>query len=160
QRRIRFSNALVARPAGGLEIRLAPAISRLRAALNRGEVLMSQWIPLSTVGNLRIPAVALLTLSLASVAIGAAFQNLDFEQAQIQPPPPNYIPADAFNPISATAALPGWTVRQDGVVCTAVWGAPVALDETSVALVGPASSPIQGNYSVRLYAAALGGNDR
>ena len=115
---------------------------------------MNASTPLATHRNLRILAVALVTLSLASVSLGAAFQNLDFEQAQIQSAPPNFIPFDAYPPISAAGALPGWTVREDGVACTAVWGAPNALDETSVTLMGPSYSPIQGSYSVRLYAFA------
>jgi hypothetical protein len=46
-------------------------------------------------------------------------------------------------------------VREDGTVCTAIWGAPNALDETSVALVTGNSYPaLQGGYSVQLYAYA------
>jgi hypothetical protein len=51
-------------------------------------------------------------------------------------------------------------VREDGTVCTAVWGAPVALDETSVALLTANNGyysgyvPLQGSYSVQFYAYA------
>ncbi len=82
------------------------------------------------------------------------FVNLDFEEATVAPAPPGYTPSDAFNPISAASAFPGWTAREDGIICTAVWGSPVALDETSVALVSGGFSPIQGGYSVQLYAYA------
>jgi hypothetical protein len=82
------------------------------------------------------------------------FLNLDFEQASIAPAPPGYTPSDAYDPISAASALPYWTVTEDATVCTAVWGSPTALDETSVALVYGSYSPIQGNYSVQLIAYA------
>jgi hypothetical protein len=82
------------------------------------------------------------------------FANLNFEQATIASTPSGYTPSDAVNPISSLSALPGWTVREDGTICTAVWGSPVALDETSVALVSGVYSPIQGNYSVQLSAYA------
>jgi hypothetical protein len=94
------------------------------------------------------------SFSLLQTVSGQGFANLNFEQASIQPAPPNYTPWDAFNPISATSAFPGWTVREDGIVCTAVWGSPSALDETSVALVSAGSNPIQGSYSVQLSAYA------
>lgn len=81
-----------------------------------------------------------------------SFVNLDFEEATVAPAPPGYTPSDAFNPISAASALPGWTVREDGTICTAVWGSPAALDETSVALVSGGNKPIQGSYSVLLSA--------
>ncbi|GEM_PF-549111 len=87
-------------------------------------------------------------------SFGQSFINLDFENATVAPPPPDYTPFDAFDPISAANALPGWTVREDGTICSAVWGAPVALDETSVALVSPRDSPILGSYSVELSAMA------
>ncbi len=83
-----------------------------------------------------------------------AFQNLDFELASVAPAPANYTPSDAYNPISAASAFPDWTVSEDGTICTAVWGSPAALDETSVALVSGGSNPIQGNYSVQLTAYA------
>ena len=83
---------------------------------------------------------------------GQGFANLDFEQATIASAPAGYTPSDAVNQISATSALPGWTVSEDGTTCTAIWGSPVALDETSVALVSGIYSPIQGNYSVQLTA--------
>lgn len=82
------------------------------------------------------------------------FANLNFEQAAVVSAPPGYTPSDAYNPISATSALLYWTVREDGAVMTAVWGTPVALDETSVALVLGSYSPIQGSYSVQLSAYA------
>ena len=82
------------------------------------------------------------------------FFNLNFEQATIASAPSGYTPTDAFNPISAASAFPCWTVREDGIICTAVWGTPIALDETSVALVSAGYSTIQGNYSIQLYAYA------
>jgi hypothetical protein len=94
------------------------------------------------------------SFSLLQAVSGQDFINLNFEQASIQSAPANYTPSDAFNPISALNAVPGWTVREDSTICTAVWGAPVALDETSVALVSGSYSPIQGNYSVQLSAYA------
>lgn len=93
-------------------------------------------------------------LSLAESCFAQAFTNLDFELASIAPAPPNYIPSDAYNPISAASALPYWTVTEDSTICTAIWGTPAALDETSVALVSAGSGPIHGSYSVQLSAYA------
>ena len=75
--------------------------------------------------------------------------------AAITAAPPGYIPFDAYPPISAADALPYWTVREDSTVCTAVWGAPVALDETSVTLInGNYQASLQDVYSIQLYAYA------
>ena len=99
-------------------------------------------------------------LTLSQNVSGQDFANLNFEQAQITSAPSGYTPGDAFLPISAASALPYWTVREDSVVCTAIWGAPVALDETSVALLtainggSPGYVPLQGGYSLQLYAFA------
>jgi hypothetical protein len=45
-------------------------------------------------------------------------------------------------------------VTENSTVCNAVWGAPAALDETSVALISTtnkfSTAPIQGNFSVQL----------
>ena len=101
-----------------------------------------------------ILSVAISFFLLQTVSGQGAFGNLNFEQASIVSAPPDYTPSDAYNPISAGSALPYWTVREDGVVMTAVWGTPVALDETSVALVSAGHSPIQGSYSVQLSAYA------
>jgi len=87
-------------------------------------------------------------------AFAQSFLNLNFEQATVTTAPPGYTPSDAFNPISSDDALPYWTVSEDGVVCNAIWGSPVALDETSVALVSGSYSPINGSYSVQLSAYA------
>jgi len=89
-------------------------------------------------------------------AVGqGTFQNLDFEMATITPAPTGYTPFDAYPPVSAADALPYWTVREDSTVCTAVWGAPVALDETSVTLLNGSYYPsLQGIYTVQLYAYA------
>jgi hypothetical protein len=95
-----------------------------------------------------------ISFSLLQAVSGQGFANLNFEQASIQSAPPNYTPTDAQNPISAASALPGWTIREDGIICTAVWGTPSALDETSVALVSAGNAPIQGSYSVLLSAYA------
>lgn len=92
--------------------------------------------------------------SLARTVSAQGFLNLNFEQATVTPASPGYTPSDAVDPISAASALPYWTVTEDSTVCTAVWGSPVALDETSVALVYGSNSPIQGNYSVQLTAYA------
>jgi hypothetical protein len=89
-----------------------------------------------------------LLLAIPTIASADPFQDLDFEQATRAGAPANYEPTDAFEPISAAAALPGWTVVEDSTVCNAIWGQPVALDETSVALVS--SNAIQGNYDVML----------
>lgn len=91
---------------------------------------------------------------LSQSVYGQGFLNLNFEQATVASAPSGYTPSDAFNPISAASAFPYWTVRQDGTICNAVWGTPVALDQTSVALVSAGYSPIQGNYSVQLSAYA------
>jgi len=95
-----------------------------------------------------------ISFALVQTVSGQGFANLNFEQATIASAPGGYTPSDAVNPISATSALPGWTVSEDGTICTAIWGSPVALDETSVALVSGSYSPIQGNYSVQLTAYA------
>lgn len=92
--------------------------------------------------------------SLLQAVCGQGFANLNFEQATIASAPSSFTPWDAYDAISAVSALPFWTVREDGTICTAVWGAPVALDETSVALVSAGYSPIQGSYSVQLSAYA------
>jgi hypothetical protein len=89
--------------------------------------------------------VMLLGIATASVS-GAPFQNLGFESASVEPAPVNFTPVDAFDPISAAAALPGWTTIEDSTVTNAVWGDPIALDETSVALVS--SGAIVGKHSV------------
>ncbi len=101
--------------------------------------------------------IILLTAALACAevtALAQGFLNLDFEQARMVPAAPGYVPSDAYNPVSAAGALPYWTVQEDDTVCTAVWGAPVALDETSVALVSAGYAPINGGYSVQLSAYA------
>jgi len=89
---------------------------------------------------------------------GQGFFNLNFEQASIQSAPSGYTPSDANLPISAAAALLYWTVTEDGTICNAIWGAPNALDETSVALVSggsyPNYTPLEGSYSVQLSAYA------
>jgi|SRR5665213_2089397 len=114
---------------------------------------------------MKTPPTILFSLSLAFVCVISthaqiSFQNLDFEDAVVQAPPPNYVPGDAFNPIDANAALPFWTVFEDSSVCTAIWGAPQALDETSVALVSKGApnqsgnSPLAGNYCIQMYAFA------
>jgi hypothetical protein len=99
-----------------------------------------------------VPVTVLFLLSQAT--FGQGFINLDFESASVSPAPAGYTPPDAYDPVSAGSALPGWTVREDDTVCTAVWGAPVSLDETSVALVYGPFSPIRGNYSLQLSAIA------
>lgn len=97
-----------------------------------------------------------ISFALPVTVFGQDFQNLYFEQATIASAPANYTPSDAYNPISAASALPYWTVMEDNTICTAVWGTPNAIDETSVALVSAASgaSPILGSYSVMLSAYA------
>jgi hypothetical protein len=105
----------------------------------------------------QLQAIVMLVAFGSAGAFAGSFQNLNFESARIQSAPANYVPWDAYQPIDAAAALPFWTVREDNLVATAVWGDAVALDETSVALVTPSASddsPIQGKYSVQLYAYA------
>ena len=95
-----------------------------------------------------------ITFSLLQTVSAQGFINLNFEQASIAPAPPGYTPWDAANRISAASALPFWSVSEDSTICTAVWGSPIALDETSVALVSGTYPPIAGNYSVQLSAYA------
>lgn len=103
--------------------------------------------------NFRICTLLLALVMGAARLYASAFQNLDFEMATVKPAPAGYTPWDAAQPISAADALPYWTVREDSTICTAVWGAPNALDETSVALVyGNSNHALQGLYSVQLYA--------
>lgn len=98
---------------------------------------------------------------LCATSLATPFQNLDFEQGSIQAPPANYVPWDAYHPISAAAGLPFWTAREDSAVCTAIWWNGGALDETSVALLsnipippfGYPATPLSGNYSVELTSA-------
>jgi len=98
--------------------------------------------------------------ALFQTAFGQGFANLNFEQASIVSAPSGYTPGDAYDALLASSALPYWTVSEDGTVCTAVWGAPVALDETSVALLTANNGyysgyvPLQGSYSVQFYAYA------
>jgi len=101
-----------------------------------------------------LTVLSIATFSLSQTTYGQGFVDLNFEQATIQAASAGYMPSDAYLALLATSAFPGWTVREDGTICNAVWGAPVALDETSVALVSSAYSPIQGNYSVQLSAYA------
>lgn len=97
--------------------------------------------------------------SACPLALCAPFQNLSFEQVTIAPAPANYTPRDAYLAISAAAALPGWTVMEDSTVCNAIWGDPVSLDETSVAIVSSASSVknimMHGAYEVQLTSISL-----
>lgn len=96
------------------------------------------------------------------VIVDGTFQNLGFEQATIAPAPTPVVPWDAGSAttaISSAAALPYWTVMEDSTVWNALWGQPVALDETSVALIhGPMETeigtltPVEGNYAAFLSA--------
>ncbi len=98
----------------------------------------------------------MLVLVSAANAIAAPFQNLDFEQAVIKAASTNFSPWDAYMPIDAAYAVPFWTPREDDTVVTALWGAPVALDETSFALITTNGYPLlQGRYSVLLSAAGF-----
>jgi hypothetical protein len=99
---------------------------------------------------LRLACFVATSFCLLRSVYGQGFQNLDFEDAVVQDPPPNSVPTgDAiYDPIDASAALPYWTALEDNTVCTAIWGAPNALDETSAALVSDA--PIAGDFSVML----------
>jgi hypothetical protein len=103
---------------------------------------------------------AWISLAFVQVAFGQAFKNLNFEQATIVSAPAGYTPFDASPPISAASALPSWTVREDGIVCNAIWGEPKALDETAVALLTatngfyPGHVPLQGSYSLQFSAYA------
>jgi hypothetical protein len=114
---------------------------------------------------MKAPLLILFSLYITSVCVMSArsqssFQNLGFEDVVIQDAPSGYVPFDAFDPIDANAALPFWTVLEDSSVCTAIWGAPQALDETSVALVSEGApnqagnSPLAGNYCIQMYAFA------
>jgi hypothetical protein len=107
--------------------------------------------------------VIFLTSALFSLDQGAfaqGFVNLNFEQASIVSASSGYTPTDAYDALVASSALPYWIVREDGTICTAIWGAPVALDETSVALLTASNGyysgyvPLQGSYSVQFYAYA------
>jgi len=91
-----------------------------------------------------------LTCGITSTRANTPFQNLDFEQAVVTPAPPNYTPGDAAQPISSAAALPHWQAYADNNLSTALWGAPIALDETSLALVS--SNAMQGQYGLQFYA--------
>ena len=103
--------------------------------------------------NFQMYFILVALVSGAATLYAGDFRNLDFEMATITSAPAGYTPFDAYQPISAVNALPFWTVYEDATVCTAVWGAPVALDETSVALVHGNDYPsLQGAYSVQLYA--------
>ena len=80
------------------------------------------------------------TLVIVSLLVGSGrcfsqgFLNLNFEQATVASAPSGYTPSDAYDPISAAEALPGWSVYEDATLCTAIWGEPAALDKISVAL--------------------------
>jgi len=99
---------------------------------------------------LRLSVIIALWAFAGDCSSAADFQNLDFEQAQIQPapgPPPQSI--------DAAAALPSWTVHySDNTPVTVIYLYPQEpLDYTFVSLIGPSYSPIQGSYSVELSAA-------
>jgi hypothetical protein len=102
---------------------------------------------------------ALIVLATGPLVCAKAFKNLDFELGSVVPSARG-IPFDDNDPISAAAALPGWTVKEDTTTCNVVWSYP-GLDETSVSLVTPSLNtvPITGNYSVALtsYLATIGG---
>jgi hypothetical protein len=98
-----------------------------------------------------LPAIIALG-GITSVAAAKDFKNLDFELGLVQAPPSGNVPFDAIGPISAAAALPGWTVKEDSTTCTQVWGGN-GFDETSVTLNTPSlhnGTPISGNFSVTL----------
>jgi hypothetical protein len=101
--------------------------------------------------SLRFLAILALWTFAGHCSLGANFQNLNFEQAQIQSSNP---PA-----IDAAAALPHWTSYLNGTAVTSIYNVPnYPLDDTSIALVPPGSlfpAPIEGNYSVQLYATAI-----
>ena len=86
----------------------------------------------------------------ASMQAQIAFQNLDFEQANLgADPQPGYV--------SVASALPYWTVRLGGVQQTEMIYNEQSLGATSVSLVEAADGgtdlvygPIDGNYSVLL----------
>jgi hypothetical protein len=84
-------------------------------------------------------------------AVAAPFQDLNFEAATVEAAPADPTPPDFefVDPISAAAALPGWTVQLDSTVCNTIWGEPAALDQTAVEL--NSTDAIQGNYDVDLY---------
>jgi hypothetical protein len=98
--------------------------------------------------------VASLAFVFTQAVFAQGFQNLDFEAAVIAPPPANYTPAGADNPISAADALPGWTVYEDNTVCTAVWGTPgLSITDVSLNFGQPFGYlSLQGVYSIGLSA--------
>lgn len=146
-------------PGSVIGISIPPCLDRTRRLAARLPPLenMKTKPKYFTIAALAFWSVAIL-FSLLQTVSGQGFTNLNFELASVVSAPPGYTPVDANLPISAAAALPYWIVREDGTVCTAIWGAPNALDETSVALVSggsyPNYTPLQGAYSVQLYAYA------
>src|SRR6516162_6886452 len=74
---------------------------------------------------------ALLTLSMEAGFTQGAFQNLDFESAQIIP-----IPNSPYYPygVATKDALPGWTAYQGGGVVSAIVYNSLALGAAAVSI--------------------------
>jgi hypothetical protein len=111
----------------------------------------------SCFGNrLSILACAALAFAAVTPLYAAPFENLDFEQATLQPVDPG-TPYSVY----AAPALPGWTATLDTTVQNTVNVNFIALDFTAVNLLTPSitvpgwpspltGNPIHGNYTVQL----------
>ena len=96
---------------------------------------------------------AVLTSCFTPLLVSAApFQDLDFEQAVIDPVQPQNDPGY----IQPAAAFPGWTAAIGGQPASAVFaGRDLPLDATFVALISSSSNsihvpPIDGAYNLEL----------
>jgi len=95
----------------------------------------------------------LLTVALAMLEFNARaqFQDLDFESATVPSSPKTGYP----NPVSTSAALPGWTALLGSDIQSQVQHNTETLDTASISILGPTWSSvgpgiIDGNYSVYL----------
>ncbi len=113
-------------------------------------------------------------LLFTGAARAQTFTDLDFEQATIVST--NALPPDGESiapfGVVASDALPGWTVEYGTTPISTIWGAPEALDETVVQMVGEEynfqtrnfvlnpGAAIDGNFSVNLYATQYSGESQ
>jgi hypothetical protein len=99
---------------------------------------------------------ALLCVSFTSVLWAQAFQNLDFESANVSNLPPDY---EEF--VSVSDGLPGWSAYIGTNQLTQVGHNAITLGDANVGILGPQypfdTYPLQGAYTAILQPGALDG---
>ena len=106
-------------------------------------------------GMRKAAACLLLCLGLSSVVWAQAFQNLDFEEANVSNLPPRQ-----FEFVSVEDGLPGWSAYVGTNQLTQVGHNAISLGAANVGVLGPQNAfvPLQGNYSAILQAGEVAGN--